>query len=203
MNSRAIKTARFPDCRDGPISELFNIHRLLTTANKMIVRVQRFSRVHRLLPRIARRTLTEETPKVVSNDEILPSVGVTAPEPQETQRVGEMRKKDELRKKGIESLKEAVQKPLAIQDQLSRVQSSVPEDQNPANKVQQPLSEVHWALAEGYEAGGHLKYGTGLNRFDEKGLPTWGDWGVCVKIFDIGELTASPVLFLLVLPFLI
>lgn len=158
----------------------------------MIVRTQRISRVHRLLPRISRRTLSEETSKIVPNEDTIPSAGIAAPESQETQNVAVMRKKLELRKKVIESLKEAVQKPFSeIQDHLSEVQSPTTGNQDPANEIQRPLSEVHWSLADGYEIGGHLEHGKGpLNRHDEKGLPTWGDWGVCVKITGWGGSTA-------------
>jgi hypothetical protein len=157
----------------------------------MIVRAQRFYRVHRHLPLIARRTITEETPKIIPNEGIIPSAGVPATEAQETQHVAEMREKLVLRKKAIESLKAAVQKPFSdIQDQLS-------EAQVPAHEVQRPLPEVHWALVDGYEVGGHLEHGKGpLNRHDQKGLPTWGDWGICVKIIGIGGRTASTVLTL-------
>jgi hypothetical protein len=148
--------------------------------------------VYRLLPRISRRTLIEETPKVVPNEGIVPSADLAVPKSREAQHVAEARGELELRKKAIESLKEAVQKPLSdIQDHLSEVHSPTTGNQDPANEIQRPSSEVHWSLADGYEIGGHLERGKGpLNRHDEKGLPTWGDWGICVKITEWGGSTA-------------
>jgi trimethyllysine dioxygenase len=95
-----------------------------------------------------------------------------------------MNEKLELRKKAIASLKEAIQKPFSeLQDRSSEAQSPPRGTQDPAKEVRRPLSEVHWALADGYEVGRHLEHGKGpLNRHDERGLPTWGDWGVCVKL---------------------
>jgi hypothetical protein len=150
----------------------------------MIVRAHRLARAHRVLPRVARRTIAEETSKAVPNDDSLPTTILPGPEPQETQHVAEMRKKLDLQKKARESLKMAVQNPFEeIQDKLSGVQSPATAEQEPANEVQRPLSEVHWALIDGYEIGGHLEHGKGpLNKFDGKGLPTWGKWGVVVKL---------------------
>jgi hypothetical protein len=167
----------------------------------MILRVQRLSRVHRLLPRIARRALIEGAPKVIPDEEGIPSAGIAALEPQETQHLAEMRKKLELRKEARESLKTTIQKPFsAIQDELSKAPSSSEDtegDQNPAKEVQQPLSEVHWALAGGYEVDAHLQHRKGpLNRHDEKGLPTWGDWGTCLKIVGLGGSAASTAITL-------
>ncbi len=165
----------------------------------MIVQPQRLSRVHRLLPRIARRTLTEGTQKVVSNEDILPAAGVRATESQETQHVTEMNEKFELRKKATASLKEAIQKPFSELQDRSEAQSPPTGTQDPAKEVLRPLSEVHWALADGYEIGRHLEHGKGpLNRYDERGLPTWGDWGVSVKLTGWGgstTLTLSVFLF--------
>jgi hypothetical protein len=154
----------------------------------MIVRVQRFPRVHRLLPRITRRAIAQETPKTVLNEETIPPAGAASSEPQETLHVVQMREQLELRKKSIESLKLTILKP------ASEIQNHVSEDQGPTlgDLVRAPdsprsLPEVHWALADGYEPGGYLQYGKGpLNRHDEKGLPTWGDWGVSVKITGWG-----------------
>jgi hypothetical protein len=158
----------------------------------MIVRAQRFSRVHRLLPRITRRAIAEETPKPVLNEETIPPAGAASSEPQETLHVVQMREQLELRKKAIESLKSAILKP------ASEMQNHTSEDQGPtlgdlvaAPEAPRSLSEVHWALADGYELGGYLQHGKGpLNRHDEKGLPTWGDWGVCVKITGWGRSSA-------------
>lgn len=45
------------------------------------------------------------------------------------------------------------------------------------------FAKVHWALGEGYELGGVLKQGkTALDRHDERGLPTWGEWGVPIQL---------------------
>jgi hypothetical protein len=116
-----------------------------------------------------------------------------APEAQETQHVAEMRTKLELRRKATESLTAAVQNP------FSNIQNQLSDTQVPTNEVQRPLSEVHCALVEGYKIGRHLQHGKGpLNRNDEEGLPTWGDWGICVQIIGIGGPAASTVLTLLV-----
>ncbi len=51
------------------------------------------------------------------------------------------------------------------------------------NTIVKPISDVHWALGEGYELGKLLKPGTGpLDRHDEIGRPTWGKWGVPIKL---------------------
>jgi len=159
----------------------------------MIVHRPSLSRVCRLLPRIAKRALTEGALKVVLNKQVIPAAGVTALEPQDTQHVVDMRKRLDLNKEAIESLKVAVQKPFsAVQDELLKVQSASEGDRNPANEVQRPSSDAHWALAGGYQVGGYLEHGKGpLNRHDEKGLPTWGDWGICLKILGLGGPAAS------------
>ena len=42
---------------------------------------------------------------------------------------------------------------------------------------------MHWALGEGYEVGRVLKQGkSALDRHDERGLPTWGEWGVPIQL---------------------
>jgi hypothetical protein len=158
----------------------------------MIMRVQRFFKVCRLLPRVARRTFTEETPKTALNERIIPSAGAASSEPQETLHVAQMREQLELRKKAIESLKSAVLKPASeIQNYTSEEQGPTSGDQVANLEAPRSVSEVHWALADGYEIGGHLQHGKGpLNRYDEKGLPTWGDWGVCVKITGWGGTSA-------------
>ena len=192
---RPAKTVSFPRLQTTLACESttkhLNVYSLLTTTNKMIVRPQRLSRVYRLLPRIARRTLTEETPKVVPNEDILPVAGVRATDSQETQHVAEMNEKLGLRKKAIASLKEAIQKPFSeLQDRSSEAQSPPTGTHDPAKVVQRPLSGVYWALADGYEEGRHLEHGKGpLDRHDERGLPTWGDWGVCVKLTGWGGST--------------
>ena len=154
----------------------------------MIVRVQRFPRVHRLLPRITRRAIAQETPKTVLNEETIPPAGAASSEPQETLHVAQMREQLELRKKAIESLKSAVLKPASeIQNYTSEEQGPTSGDQVANLEAPRSVSEVHWALADGYEPGGYLQHGKGpLNRHDEKGLPTWGDWGVSVKITGWG-----------------
>ncbi|KAL2074612.1 hypothetical protein VTL71DRAFT_8390 [Oculimacula yallundae] len=44
-------------------------------------------------------------------------------------------------------------------------------------------SDLHWALNEGYKVGGHLRRGKDtLDRHDKNGLPTWGEWGVPLKL---------------------
>ena len=41
---------------------------------------------------------------------------------------------------------------------------------------------MHWALGEGYEVGRVLKQGkSALDSHDERGLPTWGEWGVPIQ----------------------
>jgi hypothetical protein len=58
-----------------------------------------------------------------------------------------------------------------------------PIEEEPKDK-EETISKPHWALAEGYEAGGRLKSGgkDPLNRFHENGLPRWGDWGIVIKL---------------------
>ena len=161
----------------------------------MIVRGSHFSRVHRLrlLPQIAKRALTEGGAKVVPDEHVIPLADVAALESQETQHVADMKEKLKLQKEVIERLKSAVQKQYSpVQDELLKVQSSSDGDQNPLGEVQQPSSEAQWALASGYEVGAFLKHGnSSLNRHDEKGLPTWGDWGICLKILGLGGPAAS------------
>jgi len=181
------------------------VHHLLTTTNIMIVRGPRLSRVRRLrlLPPIARRALTEGAAKVVPAEQVTPPADVL--EPQETQHVADMRERLKLQKEAIESLKIAVQKPFsAVQDELLKVQSLSDHDRNPAEEIHRPGSEANWALAGGYEVGGFLKHGKGpLNRHDEKGLPTWGDWGICLKILGLGGPAASTAITLSVSPLIL
>jgi hypothetical protein len=154
----------------------------------MIVRAQRFSRAPRLLPRIARRTITEETPRVLANEDANPSAGAIASESQEVLHAVQMRKKLDLRREAIESLKLAVLKPVpGIRNHTSEDQSPASGGQGPTAEAPRSSSEVYWALADGYEFGGHLEFGNGpLNRHNEKGLPTWGGWGICVRIKVLG-----------------
>ncbi len=158
----------------------------------MIVRAQRFSRVHRLLPRLAKRTLAEETPRVVPNEDTLPSAGPVSPEPQETLHTIQMRKTLDLRKEAIGSLKLPVRNPVSDnQNHTSEDQIPIPGAHGPVTEVQRPLSEVHWALSGCYEVGGQLQHGKGpLHRHDEKGLPTWGDWGICINVTGWGGSSA-------------
>ena len=69
----------------------------------------------------------------------------------------------------------------SVVDNLKEVQQPIKEE---PKDLEEPVSKPHWALAEGYEAGGRLKSGgkDPLNRFDEKGLPRWGDWGIVFRL---------------------
>ena len=69
----------------------------------------------------------------------------------------------------------------SVVDNLKEVQQPIKEE---PKDLEEPVSKPHWALAEGYEAGGRLKSGgkDPLNRFDEKGLPRWGDWGIVIRL---------------------
>ncbi|KAH9222761.1 hypothetical protein DL95DRAFT_441109 [Leptodontidium sp. 2 PMI_412] len=65
--------------------------------------------------------------------------------------------------------------------------SAKPREISDGKEAKQTTSKIHWALGEGYEVGGALKRGKGaLDRHDEKGLPTWGDWGVPIKLEALG-----------------
>jgi hypothetical protein len=69
----------------------------------------------------------------------------------------------------------------SVVENLKKVQRAIEEE---SKDPEEPVSKPHWALAEGYEAGGRLKSGgkDPLNRFDEKGLPRWGDWGIVFRL---------------------
>ena len=143
----------------------------------MIVRgARRFASVPRSLPRPTRRAFTEETPRIEPIEPVEYASPVT-PQPQETPHLAQVREQLEIRKKAIESLKLAIEKPLLDE------QNPGSEDQGPSAQAQEPVSEVQWALAHGYEIGGHLEHGKGpLDRYDEKGLVKWGEWGLWLKI---------------------
>jgi hypothetical protein len=66
-------------------------------------------------------------------------------------------------------------------ENLKEVQEPIEEE---PKSLEEAVSKIHWALDEGYEAGGRLKSGgkDQLNRFDEKGLPRWGNWGIDIKL---------------------
>jgi hypothetical protein len=68
----------------------------------------------------------------------------------------------------------------SVVENLKKVQQHIEESKD----LEEPVSKPHWALAEGYKAGGRLKSGgkDPLNRFDEKGLPRWGDWGIVFRL---------------------
>jgi hypothetical protein len=68
----------------------------------------------------------------------------------------------------------------SVAENLKEAQQPIEESKDPEELV----SKLHWALAEGYEAGGRLKSGgkDQLNRFDERGLPRWGDWGIVIRL---------------------
>jgi hypothetical protein len=68
----------------------------------------------------------------------------------------------------------------SVVENLKKVQQAIKGSKDP----EEPVSKPHWALAEGYEAGGRLKSGgkDPLNRFDEEGLPRWGDWGIVIRL---------------------
>jgi hypothetical protein len=195
---QGVKAARFPriaetdqDMSHFETTTLEN-QQLVRATRKMIMRVQRFFKVCRLLPRVGRRTFTEETPKTALNGRIIPSAGAASSECQETLHVAHMREQLELSKKAIESLKSAALKPASeIQNHTSEEHGPTSRDQVANLEAPRSVSEVHWASADGYETGGHLRHGQrSLNRHDEKGLPTWGDWGVCVKITGWGRTSA-------------
>jgi hypothetical protein len=69
----------------------------------------------------------------------------------------------------------------SVVENLKEIQQPIEEESKDA---EEPVLKPHWALAEGYEAGGRLKSGgkDPLNRFDEKGLPSWGDWGIVIRL---------------------
>jgi hypothetical protein len=69
----------------------------------------------------------------------------------------------------------------SVVENVKEVQQPIEEESKDA---EEPISKPHWALAEGYEAGSRLKSGgkDPLNRFDEKGLPRWGDWGIVIRL---------------------
>ncbi|CZS99753.1 uncharacterized protein RAG0_08067 [Rhynchosporium agropyri] len=66
---------------------------------------------------------------------------------------------------------------------LAQALAAKPKETSYSDEPRKTKSDIHSALNERYEVGGILRQGKDtLDRLDEKGLPTWGKWGIPLKL---------------------
>ncbi|CZS93991.1 related to Trimethyllysine dioxygenase [Rhynchosporium graminicola] len=66
---------------------------------------------------------------------------------------------------------------------LAQALAAKPKETSYSYEPRKTKSDIHSALNERYEVGGILRQGKDtLDRLDEKGLPTWGKWGIPLKL---------------------